>query len=149
MSPAPLPSLAEIEERAPQSGKPIIAAPSRRSTDRPSTDRPRVRASQRRGVVRQSTVLEASVKLTVNLLLGVVAASTLARLVPYYRGQSAELSSLQQATHQLSQENQALWAEFSRNFAPEQASQVMQEQSGRQAATQMPVVWVDPLATPE
>ncbi|MEL6249767.1 MAG: hypothetical protein AAFY78_09605 [Cyanobacteria bacterium J06648_16] len=144
MSPAPLPSLAEIEERAPQSGKPIIAAPSRRSTDRP-----RARASQRRGVVRQSTVLEASVKLTVNLLLGVVAASTLARLVPYYRGQSAELSSLQQATHQLSQENQALWAEFSRNFAPEQASQVMQEQSGRQAATQMPVVWVDPLATPE
>ncbi|MEO0539770.1 MAG: hypothetical protein AAFZ80_02775 [Cyanobacteria bacterium P01_A01_bin.105] len=115
----------------------------------PDPTQPRgVRRVRRRvrpwGGVRQSTVLEASVKLTVNLLLGTVAASTLARLVPHYRIQAAELVSLEQATDQLSHENHDLWQEFSRNFAPEQVSNLMREQSGRQAPNQQPVVWVEP-----
>ena len=135
MMPAPLPFPAEtdaLDSALPQVDREVMAAS------------PPRRAARPHGKVRQSTVLEASVKLTVNLLLGTVAASTLARMLPHYRIQAAELVSLAQATDQLSQENQALWQEFSRNFSPDQASLLMGEQSGRQASSQMPVVWVEP-----
>ncbi|MEO1589714.1 MAG: hypothetical protein AAFU71_00330 [Cyanobacteria bacterium J06632_22] len=135
MTPAPLPFPTETESRGDAPRRPARAASSPRRV-------PRVARSH--GKVRQSTVLEASVKLTVNLLLGTVAASTLARMLPHYRIQAAELVALEQATDYLSQENQALWQEFSRNFAPEQASNLMREQSGRQAPAQMPIVWVEP-----
>jgi len=139
MTPARLPIPAETELRSHLRPQPI-------PVDGPEQRGRRTMRSQakRRHGVRQSTVLEATVKLTVNVLLGTVAASTLARMLPHYRLQAAELVSLEQATVQLSQENQALWQEFSRNFSPEQASNLMREQSGRQSESQMSVVWVEP-----
>ena len=137
MTPAPLPFPAETEAQSSTRGYAnavTATAPPRRLR----------RTARPHAGVRQSTVLEASVKLTVNVLLGIVAATTLARLVPHYRVQAAELVSLEQATQQLSQENQALWQEFSRNFSPDQASNLMREQSGRQALGQRPIVWVEP-----
>jgi hypothetical protein len=84
--------------------------------------------------------------LTVNLLLAVVAGSTLARLIPYYRTQSSELRMQQEAVQVLEQEKLTLWRDFSRNFDPQQASSVMQEQSGQTPANQRTIVWINPLA---
>ncbi|MEM9908442.1 MAG: hypothetical protein AAF921_25865 [Cyanobacteria bacterium P01_D01_bin.44] len=95
--------------------------------------------------VRQSAVLESSVKLTVNLLLAVVAGTTLAKLLPYYQTQRSELQSLQEAVQTAEHSRVSLWDEFSRNFDPQQAPSVMQEHSGKSLATRRAVVLVDPL----
>ncbi|MEO1400054.1 MAG: hypothetical protein AAFV72_02240 [Cyanobacteria bacterium J06635_1] len=95
--------------------------------------------------VRQSAVLESSVKLTVNLLLAVVAGTTLAKLVPHYHTQRSELQSLQEAVHIAEQSKISLWDEFSRNFDPQQAPSVMQEHSGKSLSTRRAVVLIDPL----
>lgn len=114
-------------------------------------ERPR-RSLQRGGVkgfstvaVRQSVVLESSVKLTVNLLLAVVAGMTLAKLMPYYQTQRSELQSLQTAVQTAERSKVLLWEEFSRNFDPKQSPSVMQEHSGKSLSTRRAVVLVDPL----
>ncbi|MEA5466266.1 hypothetical protein [Leptothoe sp. PORK10 BA2] len=98
-----------------------------------------------RGKARQSLVLESTVKLTVNILLAVVAASTLAKLVPYYRQQQAELDQLNQSILALEKERDGLWEAFSHNFDPEQSGRIMREQSGQEDPGRHPIVLIDPL----
>ena len=102
-----------------------------------------------RGKARQSLVLESTVKLTVNLLLAVVAASTIAKLLPYYRQQQTELDQLNQSILTLEKERDGLWQDFSHNFDPEQSGRIMREQSGQEDPSRQPIVLIDPLQTSE
>jgi hypothetical protein len=101
---------------------------------------------KRHASAREAAAIESTVKLSVNLLLAIVAGSTLARLVPHYQNQQTELTSLEQAVDSIEQEKKLLWQDFSRNFDPAQAPAVIQEQSGRHDPSQRTIVWVDPLA---
>ncbi|MGB3672410.1 MAG: hypothetical protein WA984_20020 [Phormidesmis sp.] len=96
--------------------------------------------------VRRAIAFESSVKLTVNLLLATVAATTIAKLVPYYQGQQQRLSALQESVTSAAQKNAELRSQFSRNFDPAQAGRIMQEQSGMGYPNQKPVVWIEPIA---
>ena len=98
-----------------------------------------------RGKARQSLVLESTVKLTVNVLLAVVATSTIAKLLPYYHQQKAELDQLNQSILSLEKEREGVWQDFSHNFDPEQSGRIMGEQSGQDAPTRHPIVLIDPL----
>lgn len=98
-----------------------------------------------RGKARQSLVLESTVKLTVNILLAVVATSTIAKLLPYYHQQKAELDQLEQSILSLEKEKDGVWEDFSHNFDPEQSSRIMREQSGQEVPGRHPIVLIDPL----
>ncbi|NEQ51975.1 MAG: hypothetical protein F6K11_17860 [Leptolyngbya sp. SIO3F4] len=98
-----------------------------------------------RGKARQSLVLESTVKLTVNILLAVVATSTIARLLPYYQQQKSELDQLNQSILSLKKERDGVWEDFSHNFDPEQSGRIMREQSGQEDPTRHPIVLIDPL----
>ncbi len=94
---------------------------------------------------RQAIVFESSVKLTVNLLLAIVATTTIAKLVPYYQAHQQRLTSLQAAVAVAEHKNTELRSQFTNNFDPAQASRIMQEQSGLGYANQKRVVWESPL----
>lgn len=94
---------------------------------------------------RKAIAFESSVKLTVNLLLATVAATTIAKLVPYYQSQQARLVTLEESVQVAERKNTKLRKEFDRNFDPAQASQIMQEQSGLGYPDQKKVVWETPL----
>jgi hypothetical protein len=99
---------------------------------------------------RQAIAFESSVKLTVNLLLAIVATTTIAKLVPYYQAQQSRLNTLQASVKVAEQRNTKLRSQFSRNFDPAQASRIMQEQSGMSYPNQKQVIWQSPLQnTPE
>lgn len=98
-----------------------------------------------RGKARQSLVLESTVKLTVNILLAVVATSTIAKLLPYYRQQKVELNQLNHSILSLEKEHAGVWQDFSHSFDPEQSSRIMREQSGQEDPTRHPIVLIDPL----
>lgn len=93
---------------------------------------------------RRAIALESSVKLTINLLLGIVAATTIAKLVPYYQSQQARLASLEESVTVATRKNAKLRQEFDRNFDPAQSSRIMQEQSGMGYPNQKRVVWTEP-----
>lgn len=94
---------------------------------------------------RRAIALESSVKLTVNLLLAVVATTTIAKLVPHYQAQQEQLSTLQDSVAQAEKKNAELRDQFSRNFDPAQTSRIMQEQSGMGYPNQKKVIWTEPL----
>ncbi|MEO1393095.1 MAG: hypothetical protein AAFV90_09305 [Cyanobacteria bacterium J06634_5] len=96
---------------------------------------------------RQAIAFESSVKLTVNLLLAIVATTTIAKLVPYYQSQQERLSTLQESVQVAERKNSKLRSQFDRNFDPAQASRIMQEQSGRAYPNQKKVIWTSPLDT--
>ncbi len=98
--------------------------------------------------VRRAIAFESSVKLTVNLLLAIVATTTIAKLIPYYQGQQQRLSALQESVTSAEQKNAELRSQFNRNFDPTQAGRIMQEQSGLSYPNQKPVVWTRPVAKP-
>ncbi|PZO60703.1 MAG: hypothetical protein DCF15_01780 [Phormidesmis priestleyi] len=93
----------------------------------------------------QAIVFESSVKLTVNLLLAIVATTTIAKLVPYYQAHQQRLTTLQDAVAVAEHKNAELRSQFTNNFDPAQASRIMQEQSGLGYANQKRVVWESPL----
>ncbi|MEM8610737.1 MAG: hypothetical protein AAGF93_01875 [Cyanobacteria bacterium P01_H01_bin.105] len=105
----------------------------------------RARPMTIRSKARQSLVLESTVKLTVNILLAVVATSTITRLLPYYRQQKAELEQLNHSILSLEKEHAGVWQDFSHNFDPEQSGRIMREQSGQEDPSRHPIVWIDPL----
>ena len=80
--------------------------------------------------MRQAIAFESSVKLTVNLLLAIVATTTMAKLWPYYQSQYSRLTMLQESVDVAEQKNAELRSQFSSNFDPAQAGRIMQEQSG-------------------
>jgi hypothetical protein len=94
---------------------------------------------------RRAIALESSVKLTVNLLLAIIASTTIAKLVPYYQTQQEQLSILQDSVSQAEKRNAELRDQFSRNFDPAQTSRIMQEQSGMGYPNQKRVIWTKPL----
>ncbi|MEM6448950.1 MAG: hypothetical protein AAF703_01415 [Cyanobacteria bacterium P01_D01_bin.105] len=94
---------------------------------------------------RKAIAFESSVKLTVNLLLATVAATTIAKLVPYYQSQRARLTTLEASVDVAERKNAELRSQFSRNFDPAQASRIMQEQSGMGYPNQKKVIWQSPL----
>lgn len=94
---------------------------------------------------RRAIALESSVKLTVNLLLAVIASTTIAKLVPYHQTQQEQLGTLQSSVAQAEKRNAELRDQFSRNFDPAQASRIMQEQSGMGYPNQKKVIWTKPL----
>lgn len=94
---------------------------------------------------RKTIAFESSVKLTVNLLLATVAATTIAKLVPYYRSQQARLTTLEASVEVAEHKNAELRNQFSRNFDPAQTSRIMQEQSGMGYPNQKKVIWESPL----
>ncbi len=98
-----------------------------------------------RGKARQSLLLESTVKLTVNILLAVVATSTIAKLLPHYRQQKAELERLSTSISSLEKERDGVWQDFSHNFDPEQSGRIMREQSGQEDPSRHPIVLIDPL----
>lgn len=102
-----------------------------------------------RGKARQSLVLESTVKLIVNILLAVVATSTIARLLPYHRQQKSELEQLNRSILSLKKEHDGVWQDFSHNFDPEQSGRIMGEQSGQEDPSRHPIVLIDPLQTSE
>ncbi len=98
-----------------------------------------------RGRARPALVLESTVKLTVNILLAVVATSTITKLLPYYHQQKAELEQLNHSILSLEKEHEGVWQDFSHNFDPEQSGRIMREQSGQEDPTRHPIVLIDPL----
>ncbi|MEO1388531.1 MAG: hypothetical protein AAFV85_14365 [Cyanobacteria bacterium J06634_6] len=93
---------------------------------------------------RQAIAFESSVKLTVNLLLAVVATTTIAKLVPYYQTQQTRLATLQESVTSAEAKNAELRSRFNRNFDPAQASRIMQEQSGMGYPNQKQIIWSEP-----
>ncbi|MFK8184109.1 MAG: hypothetical protein AB8B99_12105 [Phormidesmis sp.] len=94
---------------------------------------------------RKTIAFESSVKLTVNLLLATVAATTIAKLVPYYQSQHSRLTTLEDSVQVAERKNAELREQFGRNFDPAQASRIMQEQSGMGYPNQKKVIWETPL----
>jgi hypothetical protein len=97
---------------------------------------------------RQAIAFESSVKITVNLLLAIVAATTIAKLVPYYQSQQNRLATLQASVKVAERNNAELRSQFNRNFDPAQAARIMQEQSGMSYPNQKKVIWQTPSAAP-
>lgn len=97
---------------------------------------------------RRAIAFESSVKLTVNLLLAIVATTTIAKLVPYYQAQQQRLSSLQESVQVAERKNAELRSQFDRNFDPAQAARIMQEQSGLTYPNQKQVIWTPPSDNP-
>ena len=95
---------------------------------------------------RRAIAFESSVKLTVNLLLAIVATTTIAKLVPYYQSQQQRLNTLQESVQGAEKKNAELRSQFDRNFDPAQAARIMQEQSGLAYPNQKQVIWTPPLA---
>ena len=98
--------------------------------------------------VRQAIAFESSVKLTVNLLLAIVASTTIAKLIPYYQSQQSRLTTLQNSVQVAERKNAELRSQFNRNFDPAQAARIMQEQSGMSYPNQKNVVWKTPASPP-
>lgn len=94
---------------------------------------------------RQAIAFESSVKLTVNLLLAIVATTTIAKLVPYYQSQHSRLDTLQKSVDVAERKNAELRQQFDRNFDPAQASRIMQEQSGMAYPNQKQIIWQAPI----
>ncbi|MEL6603614.1 MAG: hypothetical protein AAFP20_10375 [Cyanobacteria bacterium J06614_10] len=123
--------------------------PARQNTslsEQPAAPRPayRPKRSPHTGA-RQAIAFESSVKLTVNLLLAIVATTTIAKLVPYYQQQQQRLTTLQSSIEVAEQKNAKLREDFTHNFDPAQAGRIMQEQSGMAYPNQKKVIWTEPI----
>jgi hypothetical protein len=99
--------------------------------------------SRQRQAPHQTTLIETSLKLTVNLIFGLVAATTLARLIPHNLEQQTDLERLRGEVKELGTAVASLEEDFDRHFDPQQALNVMQEQNIRFNPKQKQVVWLD------
>jgi hypothetical protein len=97
--------------------------------------------------VRQGTLTEIVVKLTVNGVLLAAAVSTSIKLLPYYFSQQAKLREINIEVSQTQQRVNLIRENFNRNFAPEQTKIVMQEQSSRIESNEFRVFWLNQKAT--
>jgi uncharacterized membrane-anchored protein YhcB (DUF1043 family) len=88
-----------------------------------------------------------SARLGVNVLLGIIAISTLIKLVPYNLTQQKRLEEVRSEVVKLDERVDELRAEFDRHFDPHQSMHVMQEQSARVNPNQRQIVWLTPSAT--
>lgn len=92
----------------------------------------------------QAIVLETTVRLSVNVVLSVVAISALAQLLPYRASQETKLQELQVAVKSASDRVQQVQTHFKQYFDPYQVNANMQAQSGRIGVRQRRIVWQEP-----
>ncbi|MDX2097810.1 MAG: hypothetical protein SFW36_08535 [Leptolyngbyaceae cyanobacterium bins.59] len=98
--------------------------------------------SRRRADPHRVLAVETSAKLTVSVILSIVAIVTLAKIVPSLMTRQSELKELQSEVKSTNAKVTALRTSFGRYFDPQQARAIMQEQSHRVEATQRPIVWI-------
>lgn len=92
--------------------------------------------------INQARALEITVMLAVNALLSATAVVALVQLIPYQRSQHAKLQEMQSQVEVAQERVDRVKQQFNRNFDPQQARQIMQEQTNRIDPKQRQVVWV-------
>lgn len=107
----------------------------------------RRRGQQRTGplrrLARHTPVFELSARLGVNCFLMLVAAVSLARLVPYLQAQVQQLEVVRRELDQAEVTHARLRADFDRYFDPAQSGRIIQEQTGYRTKSERQVVWTD------
>ncbi|MEH2049925.1 hypothetical protein [Nostoc sp.] len=88
----------------------------------------------------QVMALESTAKIAVNFVITAVAASALAQLLPYHWLQQEKLREISTEVKQMEGHVNSLQAEFSRNFDPQQAKSIRQQQGYRFDPSQRRVV---------
>lgn len=109
--------------------------------------KPRVRSQPRpRSWASSSSAIavETTIKLAVNSVICTAAIVGLIKLFPQYLSQQVKLREIRIEVKQAEQKVDLLRTQFSRSFDPQQAKNVMQEQSPKVDPLQKRVVWVDP-----
>jgi hypothetical protein len=110
---------------------------------KPVQNSPRVvrRTSSRpRSHPHQTLAAETGVKLTVNIVISVCAASALIQLWPHYRAVQEKLQEIQAEVNLTQGRVDKSRSDFNRYFDPSQAKSAMQEQSNRVDPQQRPVI---------
>ncbi|AFY65162.1 hypothetical protein [Geitlerinema sp. PCC 7407] len=103
----------------------------------------RVLPQGRKAAANRAMALELTVKLAVNLVLLSAAIAALVRILPYQSSQQEKLRELSAEVNATETRVDRLRLNFNRNFDPQQARNVMQEQSYRVDPRQRQVVWLD------
>lgn len=98
------------------------------------------RKSRNRRRPYRSMAVQTTVKLTVNVLLSAAAVSALVKLLPYYQSQQEKLQEIQTEVKLTEGRVNRLRTDFNRYFDPQQAKNIMQEQSNRVNPGQRPVI---------
>lgn len=122
-----------------------LSKPGSKPRRRSQATNPRRQGSLVRAKPRQSPhraiALETTAKLTVNLVISMVAVSALLQLIPSYNEQKQKLQDISQEVQQTEDRVQRLRSEFTRNFDPQQAQKIMQEQTELQDPQQLQIIW--------
>lgn len=105
------------------------------------------RKSRNRRHPYRSMAVQTTVKLTVNVLLSAAAVSALVKLLPYYQSQQEKLQEIQTEVKLTEGRVNRLRTDFNRYFDPQQAKNIMQEQSNRVNPGQRPVILLNQAAT--
>jgi hypothetical protein len=88
----------------------------------------------------QVMALESTAKIAVNLVITAVATSALAQLLPYHWLQQAKLQEMNTEVKLMEGHVNGLQAEFNRNFDPQQAKSIRQQQGYRFDPSQRQIV---------
>jgi hypothetical protein len=88
----------------------------------------------------QVMALESTAKIAVNLVITAVATSALAQLLPYHWLQQAKLQEMNTEVKLMEGHVNSLQAEFNRNFDPQQAKSIRQQQGYRFDPSQRQIV---------
>jgi hypothetical protein len=102
-----------------------------------------VRSADRTKNIRTLILVEATVKIILNILLSVCALSALFKLWPEYQSVQDKLQVITAEVKLTEERVSKERANFSRNFDPGQARSIMQEQSHRLDPEQMPIIWLE------
>lgn len=92
---------------------------------------------------------EATLKLTVNVVLSIVAVTALVQLLPHNRTGQEKLQQIQTEVKQTENRVKALRADFNRSFDPQQAKTIMQEHSHRKDPEQLQIIWLENQNSPD
>ncbi|MEG4587020.1 hypothetical protein QUA54_17620 [Microcoleus sp. MOSTC5] len=105
---------------------------------------PRRSSSRQRSYPHQTLGAETGVKLAVNIVLSVCAASAFIQLWPHYRAVQEKLHEIQAEVNLTQGRVDRSRSEFNRYFDPSLAKTVMQEQSNQADPQQRPVILQEP-----
>jgi len=101
----------------------------------------RQRSRRRSSPLAAAIAWETMMKLSVNLVLVAIATGAVMRLIPYHRSVEEKLEIVEIQVQQTQDRVTQLQQDFDRSFDPEQAKQVMAEQSHRIDPQKRSVVW--------
>lgn len=104
---------------------------------------PRAKTKQRQHPYR-AVVIESTVRLSVNVVLSMVAVSALTQLLPYQSSQAARLQELQVTVRSTGDRVQRVQNNFRQYFDPYQTEANMQAQSHRLGVQQRRLIWSEP-----